>query len=138
MLYALWDLGFKVGHASRTIEECVRLSKEDFTIRTSILEARRLTGDERLAAAFARVEVARGDTSLTYFEFGTLAAFHLFSRARPDALVLEVGLGGRLDAVNVLDADCAVLTSVGIDHAEFLGPDRESIGREKEIGRAHV
>ena len=54
MLYALWDLGFKVGHASRTIEECVRLSKEDFTIRTSILEARRLTGDERLAEELKR------------------------------------------------------------------------------------
>jgi dihydrofolate synthase/folylpolyglutamate synthase len=77
------------------------------------------------------VEVARGDVPLTYFEFGTLAAFHIFARSKLEALVLEVGLGGRLDAVNILDADCAVLTSVGIDHVEFLGGTREAIGREK-------
>jgi dihydrofolate synthase/folylpolyglutamate synthase len=87
--------------------------------------------DAHLAAGFAAVEAARGATPLTYFEFGTLAAFHLFSRNSPDVVVLEVGLGGRLDAVNVIDADCAVLTSVGIDHVEFLGADREAIGREK-------
>src|SRR5205807_7405328 len=69
--------------------------------------------------------------SLTYFEFGTLAALWLFARENLDAVVLEVGLGGRLDAVNAVDADCAVLTSVGIDHVEYLGADRESIGREK-------
>jgi dihydrofolate synthase/folylpolyglutamate synthase len=68
---------------------------------------------------------------LTYFEFGTLAALKLFAGAQLDAAVLEVGLGGRLDAVNVVDADCAVLTSVGIDHVEFLGATREEIGREK-------
>lgn len=88
-------------------------------------------GDERLAAAFARVEAARGDTSLTYFEFGTLVAWEVFATAGLDALILEVGLGGRLDAVNIFDADCAIVTSIGIDHVEFLGPTRESIGFEK-------
>src|SRR5207244_2856148 len=87
--------------------------------------------DAELCASFEAVESARGAVPLTYFEFGTLAAFWLFSRERVDAAVLEVGLGGRLDAVNVIDADCAVLTSVGIDHTDYLGADRESIGREK-------
>jgi dihydrofolate synthase/folylpolyglutamate synthase len=87
--------------------------------------------DGALCEAFAAVEQARGGVPLTYFEFGTLAAFHHFSRENLEALVLEVGLGGRLDAVNAIDADCAVLTSVGIDHVEFLGDTREAIGREK-------
>ena len=87
--------------------------------------------DGALCEAFAAVESARGKVPLTYFEFGTLAAFWLFGREELDALVLEVGLGGRLDAVNLLDADCAVLTSVGIDHVEYLGDSREAIGREK-------
>jgi dihydrofolate synthase/folylpolyglutamate synthase len=87
--------------------------------------------DALLAEGFAAVEEARGGVPLTYFEFGTLAALYLFSRAQLEALVLEVGLGGRLDAVNVVDADCAVLTSVGIDHVDFLGATREAIGREK-------
>ena len=87
--------------------------------------------DEALAGAFEAVEAARGEIPLTYFEFGTLAAFVLFAKARLDAAVLEVGLGGRLDAVNVVDADCAVLTSIGIDHVEFLGDTRAAIGREK-------
>ena len=87
--------------------------------------------DERLAASFEAVEAARADTPLTYFEYGTLGALWLFAREKVEALVLEVGLGGRLDAVNIVDADCAVLTSVGIDHVDYLGPDRESIGREK-------
>ncbi|HUQ74090.1 MAG TPA: bifunctional tetrahydrofolate synthase/dihydrofolate synthase [Burkholderiales bacterium] len=87
--------------------------------------------DELLAASFDAVEAVRGDAPLTYFEYGTLGALWIFARERVEALVLEVGLGGRLDAVNVLDADCAVLTSVGIDHVDYLGPDRESIGREK-------
>ncbi len=93
--------------------------------------AGREADDEALCEAFAAVEAACGSTALTYFEFGTLAAFYLFSRQNLDATILEVGLGGRLDAVNVLDADCAVLTSVGIDHVEFLGNTREDIGREK-------
>jgi dihydrofolate synthase/folylpolyglutamate synthase len=85
--------------------------------------------DALLCEGFEAVERARGETPLTYFEFGTLAAFWAFQDV--EVAVLEVGLGGRLDAVNVLDADCAVLTSVGIDHVDWLGPDRESIGREK-------
>lgn len=88
-------------------------------------------GDGMLCEAFAAVEAARGDIALTYFEYATLAALWIFAREKPDVVVLEVGLGGRLDAVNVVDADCAVLASVGIDHVEYLGHDRESIGREK-------
>lgn len=87
--------------------------------------------DAQLCEAFAVVESARGDTSLTYFEMGTLAAFWLFQQAGLDALVLEVGLGGRLDAVNLLDADIAVVTSIGIDHADWLGDSRESVAFEK-------
>jgi dihydrofolate synthase/folylpolyglutamate synthase len=87
--------------------------------------------DAALVDAFERIERARADISLTYFEFGTLAAALLFADARLDAAVLEVGLGGRLDAVNVFDADCAVVTSVALDHVQFLGPTREAIGREK-------
>jgi len=91
--------------------------------------------DETLVAAFARVEQARTTndpaTPLTYFEFSTLAALHVFAGARLDVLVLEVGLGGRLDAVNVIDADVAVVTAIDIDHVDYLGPTREDIGREK-------
>lgn len=87
--------------------------------------------DAGLAAAFAAVEAARGATELTYFEYGTLAALWLFARAGLDLAVLEVGLGGRLDAVNIVDADVAVITTVDIDHTEWLGPDREHIGAEK-------
>jgi dihydrofolate synthase/folylpolyglutamate synthase len=87
--------------------------------------------DEALCDAFARVEAARGDIPLTYFEFGTLAALDLFRHERVPLALLEVGLGGRLDAVNVIDADVAVLTSIGTDHQDWLGPDRETIGREK-------
>ncbi len=87
--------------------------------------------DVALCEALAAVEKARGDTPLTYFEYGTLAALWLFARERIEAAILEVGLGGRLDAVNAVDADCAVLTSVGVDHVDYLGGTRESIGREK-------
>jgi len=87
--------------------------------------------DEALAASFEAVEAARAGAELTYFEYGTLGALWLFAREKVDVAVLEVGLGGRLDAVNVVATDCAVLTSVGIDHVDYLGPDRESIGREK-------
>lgn len=87
--------------------------------------------DALLCESFAAVEAARGKVPLTYFEFGTLSALWLFGKDHIDVAVLEVGLGGRLDAVNVIDADCAVLTSVAIDHVEYLGRDRESIGREK-------
>jgi dihydrofolate synthase/folylpolyglutamate synthase len=84
-----------------------------------------------LVAAFERIADALGDDSLTFFEFNTLAALLVLETAAPDAVVLEVGLGGRLDAVNVVDADVAVIVSVGLDHMEYLGPDVESIGREK-------
>ncbi|MDR2709789.1 MAG: bifunctional folylpolyglutamate synthase/dihydrofolate synthase [Burkholderiales bacterium] len=95
--------------------------------------------DAALCEAFAAVETARRgsaiggapEIALTYFEFGTLAAFWLFARAPLDAWVLEVGLGGRLDAVNVIDADVAMVTAVDIDHTEYLGSDREAIGYEK-------
>jgi dihydrofolate synthase/folylpolyglutamate synthase len=88
-------------------------------------------GDEELCASFSAVEAVRDGVPLTYFEFGTLAALHAFAVRSVDAAVLEVGLGGRLDAVNVVDPDCAVLTSVGIDHVDYLGASREDIGREK-------
>ncbi|WP_313309869.1 bifunctional tetrahydrofolate synthase/dihydrofolate synthase [Stutzerimonas nitrititolerans] len=87
--------------------------------------------DEALCAAFAAVEAARGDVSLTYFEMGTLAAFWLFQRAGLDAAVLEVGLGGRLDAVNLVDADVSVVTNIGLDHSEWLGDSRDSVATEK-------
>ena len=86
---------------------------------------------EVFAEAFAAVEAVRGDVSLTYFEFSTLAILHLMARANLDVAILEVGLGGRLDAVNIIDADCAVITSIDIDHTAILGKDRESIGFEK-------
>ena len=87
--------------------------------------------DAALVDTFERIEIARGDTTLTYFEFGTLAAFEVFARANLDVALLEVGLGGRLDAVNIIDADCAVVVTVDLDHMEYLGPDRDAIGREK-------
>jgi dihydrofolate synthase/folylpolyglutamate synthase len=91
-------------------------------------------GDAELADDFARVESARQATPLTYFEFGTLAALAAFERARVEVAVLEVGLGGRLDAVNAVDPDCAIVSSVDLDHQAWLGDDREAIGREK----AHI
>ncbi|NDP47424.1 MAG: bifunctional tetrahydrofolate synthase/dihydrofolate synthase [Sulfuriferula multivorans] len=87
--------------------------------------------DTELVAAFEKVDAARGDTSLTYFEFGTLGAMIRFIEAGVDVAILEVGLGGRLDAVNVFDADVAIVTSVDLDHMEYLGDTREKIGFEK-------
>ena len=87
--------------------------------------------DRLLVDAFARVDRARGDTTLTYFEFGTLAALDIMCAEPLDVAILEVGLGGRLDAVNIVDADVALLSSIGVDHTDWLGCDRESIGREK-------
>jgi len=87
--------------------------------------------DGGLCRAFEAVERARQETALTYFEFGTLAAMWLFIESNVQVAVLEVGLGGRLDAVNVFDPSCAILTSVDLDHMDYLGPSRESIGREK-------
>ena len=90
--------------------------------------------DDALSAAFARVEAARqqaGGVALTYFEFGTLAAWEVFAAAGVEAAILEVGLGGRLDAVNAYEPDVSIVTTVALDHTDWLGPDRESIGFEK-------
>ena len=91
-------------------------------------------GDEALVRGFARVEAARGDTPLTYFEYGTLSALAVFEEARIEVAVLEVGLGGRLDCVNLVDPDAAVVVSVDLDHQDWLGDTREAIALEK----AHV
>jgi dihydrofolate synthase/folylpolyglutamate synthase len=88
-------------------------------------------GDAALVAAFERIDAARGDVPLTYFEFGTLAALLLFERAALDLAILEVGLGGRLDATNIVDPDVAIITTVDLDHQDWLGDDREAIGAEK-------
>lgn len=94
--------------------------------------------DQQLLSAFEVIEAARGDTSLTYFEFTTLAAMWLFKQAMLDVVILEVGLGGRLDAVNIIDPDLALVTSISVDHEAWLGRDIEAIGREKAgIFRAH-
>lgn len=87
--------------------------------------------DDRLMEAFEAINEARRGVPLTYFEFGTLAALQIFAADKPDLVILEVGLGGRLDAVNIVDADVAVITSIGLDHQAWLGMDRESIGAEK-------
>ena len=100
-----------------------------FSERIHLLD--RPAGDVEICAALAAVEQARGEITLSYFEFATLAAFKLFHDAGLDAVVLEVGLGGRLDAVNLLDADVAVIASISIDHTAWLGEDRDSIGLEK-------
>lgn len=87
--------------------------------------------DTALCAAFTRIDQARAGVTLTYFEFNALAALLAFAPAKLDAVILEVGMGGRLDAVNVIDADVALITAIGLDHCEWLGNDLESIGREK-------
>lgn len=87
--------------------------------------------DEQLCDVFHRINTARGDIPLTYFEFGTLAALVIFSDLQPDLILLEVGLGGRLDAVNIIDADVSVVTTIALDHIEWLGDNREDIGFEK-------
>lgn len=92
---------------------------------------RREATDADLSRAFQEIDRARGDTALTYFEFGTLAAVWLFAREKVDAAILEVGLGGRLDAVNCFDPACALVMSVDLDHVEYLGPTREHIAFEK-------
>ena len=118
----LVESGYRVGcytspHLLR-YNERVRLQCED-------------ADDATLAASFERVEAARGATPLTYFEFGTLAALAIFAERDVEAAVLEVGLGGRLDAVNIVDADVAIVTSVDLDHQSYLGDTREAIGFEK-------
>jgi dihydrofolate synthase/folylpolyglutamate synthase len=122
-LVALFDaLGVRTG--AFTSPHLVRYNER---IRIGGEEA----GDAELIAAFERIEAARGATTLTFFEFNTLAALLIFAARDVQAAVLEVGLGGRLDATNLIDADVAVLASVGMDHREYLGDDLESIGREK-------
>ena len=116
------DAGYRVGcytspHLLR-YNERVRINREEVT-------------DAELCAAFAAVESGRAETALTYFEFGTLAAVWHFIRSKVDVMILEVGLGGRLDAVNVFDADCAIITSIDLDHMDYLGDTREAIGFEK-------
>ncbi len=101
----------------------------DYNERVRI--AKKQASDAELCASFEAIELARGDIPLTYFEFGTLAAMQCFIAHRVEVAILEVGLGGRLDAVNVFDADCAVVSSVGIDHTEYLGETREQIAFEK-------
>jgi dihydrofolate synthase/folylpolyglutamate synthase len=113
-----WKVGAYTSPHLLHYNERVRIDGED-------------ASDAALIAAFNAIEDARGSTTLTYFEYGTLAALHLFAQAGLDLAVLEVGLGGRLDAVNIVDADVAVITTVDIDHAEWLGEDRETIGAEK-------
>ena len=88
-------------------------------------------GDATIVSAFAAVEAARRDIGLSYFEYAVLAALQVIHAAQVDCAVLEVGLGGRLDAVNAVDADVAVITNIGLDHQEYLGTTREAIGREK-------
>lgn len=114
--------GLKVGVYSSPhllhYNERVRIAGQDVT-------------DQQLCEAFSAVEQARGATSLTYFEMGTLAAFWLFAQASLDVVVLEVGLGGRLDAVNIVDADVAVVTNIGLDHHDWLGDTRDSVAYEK-------
>ncbi|MGQ0701063.1 MAG: bifunctional tetrahydrofolate synthase/dihydrofolate synthase [Panacagrimonas sp.] len=94
--------------------------------------------DDELCAAFAAIEAFRDEVPLTYFEYGTLAVLWCFRERQVEVQVLEVGLGGRLDAVNLVDSQAALVTSIGIDHTDWLGPDRESIGREKaHVFRSH-
>lgn len=94
----------------------------------------KMASDEELVGQFEAVERARASTTLTYFEFTTLAALAFFARRSLDVAILEVGLGGRLDAVNIVDADCSIVTTIDLDHTDLLGPTREDIGREK----AHI
>jgi dihydrofolate synthase/folylpolyglutamate synthase len=123
MLEAILDVaGYRVG--AYTSPHLVRYNER-------VRIARRPRSDAVLCEAFERVERGRGDVTLTYFEFGTVAALEAFRLHGIDVAVLEVGLGGRLDAVNAVDADAALVTSIGVDHVQWLGPDRERIGAEK-------
>lgn len=90
-----------------------------------------MVSDGQLCESFEKIAAARGDVSLTYFEYGTLSALYLMEQGGLDVAILEVGLGGRLDAVNIIDADVCVISQIDLDHLDWLGPDRESVGREK-------
>ena len=107
------------------------------TYNERICLAGKPVSDQLIVAAFEQIEAVRGDISLTYFEFGTLAALLVFRDASPDVMLLEVGLGGRLDAINIIDADVAVVTSIALDHQDWLGDTREAIAGEK-IGIARA
>lgn len=116
------EAGFKVG--TLTSPHLLRYN-ERIAINTQPVS------DDLIVSSFERIEAARGEISLTYFEFNTLAAVDIFMRANVDVMILEVGLGGRLDAVNVFDGDCSVVTSVDLDHQAFLGDTVEQVGFEK-------
>ena len=119
-----WRVGAYTSPHLRAYNERVRIEGADID-------------DASLVAAFEAIEAARGDVALTYFEYGTLAALWCFERADLDLAILEVGLGGRLDATNIVDPDVAVITTVDLDHQDYLGDDREAIGFEKAgIARA--
>ena len=118
----LLDAGYSVG---TTLSPHVWRFNE--RIRIDGVEA----GDATICAAFAVIDHARGDLPLTYFEFSALAALFCMARSEVDVAILEIGLGGRLDAFNAVDADVAVITSIGLDHQAFLGDTREAIGGEK-------
>ncbi len=124
---AMLEAVFRQAHYRCALYTSPHLMRYNERVRIDGSEA----SDEALCDAFAAVEAARGDTRLTYFEFGTLAAIWLFAQQALDLWIMEVGLGGRLDAVNVLDADLAVLTAIDLDHRDYLGDTREAIGREK-------
>ncbi|EKF74865.1 folylpolyglutamate synthase / dihydrofolate synthase [Alcanivorax hongdengensis A-11-3] len=117
------------GHQGRRVAVYTSPHLHRFNERIRLPEG--LASDQQLCEAFEVVEQARGQIPLTYFEFTTLAGLWLFARSGADLVILEVGLGGRLDAVNVVDPDVAVVTSVGLDHQDWLGPDRETIAAEK-------
>lgn len=118
----LHEAGYRVG--CYTSPHLMRYNER---MRTSRAEAT----DEQVVEALRAVDAARGDTLLTYFEFSTLAAAWLFVQQRVDCAILEVGLGGRLDAVNAFDADCAMVMSIALDHMDYLGDTREAIALEK-------
>lgn len=122
MTRILTEAGYRVG--TFTSPHLIRYNE-----RITIAEQE--VSDASLLAAFERTDAARGADTLTFFEFNTLAALLIFETAGVDALVLEIGMGGRLDAVNVVDADVAVITSIALDHREWLGEDVETIGAEK-------
>jgi len=116
---------------SAGLKVCSYTSPHIFNYNERIKCNAKAIDDTDLCAAFERIDQARGEEQLTYFEFGTLAAIDWISKQNPDLVIMEVGLGGRLDAVNILDSDLSILTSVAIDHVDWLGDDREKIGFEK-------
>lgn len=128
------------GTTARTLEQLCAVQGLSVGVYSSphllqFNERLRVNGDDvadRLwCDAFAFIEQLRGDIELTYFEFTTLASFYILKQQQPDICLIEVGLGGRLDATNIIEPDLSILTTVDLDHQDYLGPDRESIGREK-------